>query len=413
MDRKNQNFDVIIVGGGIVALTACLILAQEGFKIGVICNQLKGSNNKNTTNTRSLAVTQTSMRIFDTIGLGKKIKKNSYSFDEIEVFDAHLREISCYPNITFNHRQKNSGSLGQIIKSEHMRKIIFNEVTNLKNVSFVQYNNINQVFYNDQKIFIRINKYHSLSANICIVADGKNSALSKALGVKGIKKDYKQSSLTFDFSYKNTDCLRSKAYQFFFPGGPLALLPLSKDIFSVVWTLKVHEAKRLHNLSSKDFLFLFNKKCMNIFRDIKLLSKININPLSHYNANKYVHDRFVLVGDSAHFIHPIAGQGLNIGLKDVALLAEVIVDHYRLGLDIGNPIHLKKYQTLRRIDNAIVARGSEYLNAIFSKKSNILSFARGIGFNAINNLALVKNFLTECGKGNFGYLPRLSRGKKI
>ena len=218
MDRKNQNFDVIIVGGGIVALTACLILAQEGFKIGVICNQLKGSNNKNTTNTRSLAVTQTSMRIFDTIGLGKKIKKNSYSFDEIEVFDAHLREISCYPNITFNHRQKNSGSLGQIIKSEHMRKIIFNEVTNLKNVSFVQYNNINQVFYNDQKIFIRINKYHSLSANICIVADGKNSALSKALGVKGIKKDYKQSSLTFDFSYKNTDCLRSLKIYFLLYG---------------------------------------------------------------------------------------------------------------------------------------------------------------------------------------------------
>ena len=345
MNRKYQNFDVIIVGGGIVALTACLILAQEGFKIGIICNQPKGNNNKNTTGTRSLAVTQTSMRIFDTIGLGKKIKKNSYSFDEIEVFDAHLREISCYPNITFNHSKKNSDSLGRIIKSGHMRKIIFDEIINLKNVSFFQNNNINRVFYNDQKIFLRTNKYKSLSANICIVADGRNSVLSKALGIKGTKKDYKQSSLTFDFSYKNTDGLHSKAYQFFFPGGPLALLPLSKDTFSVVWTLKAYEAKKLHKLNSKDFLFLFNKKCMNIFQDIKLLSKININPLSHYNANKYVHDRLVLVGDSAHFIHPIAGQGLNIGLKDVALLAEVIVDNYRLGLDIGNPIYLRKYQT--------------------------------------------------------------------
>ena len=108
MNRKYQNFDVIIVGGGIVALTACLILAQEGFKIGIICNQPKGNNNKNTTGTRSLAVTQTSMRIFDTVGLGKTIKRNSYSFDEIEVFDAHLREISCYPNITFNNFTRNS-----------------------------------------------------------------------------------------------------------------------------------------------------------------------------------------------------------------------------------------------------------------------------------------------------------------
>jgi 2-octaprenyl-6-methoxyphenol hydroxylase len=251
----------------------------------------------------------------------------------------------------------------------------------------------------------------TLRAPVIIAADGAMSALRAMAGIGVISHDYKQSGIVTTIAHELPH--EGVAYEHFLPAGPFASLPLTGNRSSLVWTESSEEAARLKSLPLDEVAGLIETAMGSSLGKVTVEEDLQSFPLRLQLAREFVAPRLALIGDAAHVIHPLAGQGLNLGLKDVAALAETLVDAMRLGLDHGAPDVLARYQQWRRFDTALMAAVTDNLNRLFSNDVAPVRAVRDVGLGLVDRMAPVKDALIARAAGLESNGPRLTRGMPL
>jgi 2-octaprenyl-6-methoxyphenol hydroxylase len=250
-----------------------------------------------------------------------------------------------------------------------------------------------------------------IAASLLVAADGAKSKLRERAGIATHGWEYDQSGIVVTVGHERDH--EGRAEEHFLPAGPFAILPLTGKRSSLVWTERRAEAARIIALTDEDFHAELEQRFGLHLGEVKALDKPRAFPLSYFVARSFVTERLALVGDSAHVIHPIAGQGLNMGLKDVAALAEVVVDAARLGMDLGGADVLERYQRWRRFDTMAMGVATNSLNFLFSNQSSLLRTVRDIGLGIVDRTPPLKNLFIRQAAGLTGEIPRLLKGEAL
>src|SRR4051794_31021495 len=250
-----------------------------------------------------------------------------------------------------------------------------------------------------------------VEASLLVAADGARSKLRERAGIVTYGWEYDQSGIVVTVGHERDH--DGRAEEHFLPAGPFAILPLTGKRSSLVWTETRAEASRIVGLSDDEFHGELEQRFGLHLGEIKALDKPRAFPLSYFVARSFIAERMALVGDAAHVIHPIAGQGLNMGLKDVAALAEVVVDAARLGMDIGGADVLERYQRWRRFDTMAMGVATNSLNFLFSNQSTLLRTVRDIGLGLVDRAPPLKNLFIRQAAGLTGEVPRLLKGEAL
>ena len=251
----------------------------------------------------------------------------------------------------------------------------------------------------------------ALTTRLLVAADGARSSIRERAGIAVHGWTYSQSAIVINVSHERSH--NGRAIEHFLPAGPFAILPLKGNRSSIVWTETTAEAERLIALPDQAFHVELERRFKLHLGDITAVSARRVHPLGFFVARSFIADRIALVGDAAHLIHPIAGQGLNMGLKDVAALAEVIVDAARLGLDPGAPDVLERYQRWRRFDTMTMGLATDGLNRLFSNRSDVLRVVRDIGLGLVDRVPNLKHLFIREAAGLVGDVPKLLRGQSL
>jgi len=250
-----------------------------------------------------------------------------------------------------------------------------------------------------------------IEANLLVAADGKRSRLRERAGIKCVGWSYPQAGIVTTVAHERPH--HGRAVQHFLPSGPFAILPLKGDRSSIVWTETKEVAEKIMSLDDAGFLAELGKRFGHRLGGISLAGPRQSFPLDMQIARRFVADRLALIGDAAHVVHPLAGQGLNIGMRDVAALAETIVDAVRLGLDIGALPQLERYERWRRFDSAFSAAVMDGLNRLFSNDSAPLRTLRDLGLGLVDRTPTLKRFFVQEAAGATGSPPSLLRGELL
>ena len=378
----NHQHNIIIVGSGLVGMTLALMLSRQQYKV-LILDKSSKKELLEVKDFRTSAISQGSSRILKEISIWNKIKNKAQPINEIYVSEGiNSNELD------FKSEALNEGPLGYIVDNTYLKKIIFKEVLESNFVKFVGGVNIKDIKSNAGSATIFSNK-GNFNAPLIVGADGRNSKTRFFANIKSFFYDYNQVAFVFNISH--TLSHQSKALERFFTSGPLALLPMqnnNKKSSSVVWTVDSQLKEKL--LKNKNFSNEFEKKYAEAFGQITKTSKPTIYNLNVVSCYEYFKERVVLVGDACQAIHPIAGQGLNLGLRDSYHLAKIISESLELGLDIGSRYVLKDYTNKRLIDKKLLIQATHRLNQLFSNNSVVIKAIRENGLKIFNKSSFLK-----------------------
>lgn len=393
MNTFNQN--LIIVGSGLVGMTMALKLSKQKIQSTILEKNSLQILNK-ISDKRTSAISQGSSRILKEIGIWEKIKKFAQPINEIIVTEG-LDENG----INFNSKIMNEGPLGYIVENSILKKTVLNELKKSNFIKLIDNTKIKKISYQDDFITISSNK-GNFKSSLLIGADGRFSDIRRHANLKYFFKDYNQFALVFNIKHKNPH--NEIALERFFPSGPLAILPMKSSKMrysSVVWTIDKSEKDKV--LKNKDFKSLFNKKYNNFFGEIENFTKPKIYSLNIFSCHEYFKKNIVLIGDACQAIHPIAGQGLNLGLRDAAILADSMNESKRLGLQYSDLTILSDYSQKRIIDKNLLVQATHRLNNFFSNDSLLFSKFRNFGLKVFNKSLFLKkqSMLFAMGLKNF------------
>jgi 2-octaprenyl-6-methoxyphenol hydroxylase len=260
-------------------------------------------------------------------------------------------------------------------------------------------------------IDVRLADGSEMSARLLVAADGARSSIRERAGIAMRGWEYAQASIVTTVAHEREH--NGRAEEHFLPAGPFAILPLKGRRSSIVWTEEKNEAARIVALPDEDFHDELEKRFGLHLGEISVVGPRRAFPLGLWIARDFIAERIALIGDAAHVIHPIAGQGLNIGLKDVAALAEVVADAARLGLDIGSAATVERYQRWRRFDTMAMGIATDGLNRLFSNRSDVLRLARDVGLGMVDRVPMLKQLFIREAAGLLGELPKLLKGEAL
>ena len=396
-----HKYDIIIVGAGFIGLTLSLMLSKSGLKVCLIEKKKKTLNDNRTT-----AISQGTKRIFEKLELWKYLKKNSQPIKKIVI-----SESDNFDYIDFNSKSLDEGNLGFIVENFFFRKVLFNEVKKNKKIGLFINTEVEGIRhdYQDDKVYVFTKKL-KFEGNLLIGADGRFSKVRDMLNLKYYFKDYKQNAYVFNLEH--TQNHNGIALERFFPEGPLAILPmkqLKKNCFrsSVVWTID-DALGDFTKLTQEEFRKEFSMRYQNFFGDINNITKPFKYPLNLIYAYDSYNENSVLVGDASQGIHPIAGQGFNLGMRDCMILNKRIEEAFKNGLPISSTLNLKRYELSRFIDKKLFINATDFLNTIFSNNHFLVRNLRKIGLLSINQSNNIKNELMKNAMGlrTFGILDQ-------
>ena len=402
--------DIVIAGGGLNGTTLALALASAGFGVTIVDPLAKASREAGDFDGRGYALSILSQLVLKALGVWSEVAGNAQPILDIMVTDGRAGEGPSPMMLHFDHAEIEEGPMGYMVEDRVLRPALL-KALDAANVTQIDGARITDQSPDANGVTVRLDDGRSLRARLLVGCDGKRSEVARRAGIKRTGWSYGQTALVCAIAHEKPH--RGTAHQFFMPPGPLAILPLPDNRSSIVWTETDAEAERINTLDDEGYLDELRPRFGDFRGDITLAGKRFTYPLTLSIANEFVGDRIALVGDAAHAVHPIAGQGLNAGLKDVAALAEVVTDARRRGEDIGRIDILTRYQRWRRFDTATLALATDTFNRLFSNDNSILRLARDIGLGLTNALpGLRRGFIREAA-GLTGDLPRLAQGKPL
>ncbi|MDR3498401.1 MAG: FAD-dependent monooxygenase [Parvibaculum sp.] len=410
MEKADYESDVLIVGGGLTGLPLALALAQGGLGVTVVDAQDPARVVDAGFDGRVSAIAFASCRMFDELGIMKHLEGQTQPINDIVVSDGRVREGASPLFLHFDHSEIGDQPLGQLIENRHIRIALQKALEEAKGIRLLAPLSVERVAYGEG-VTARLSNGARVSAKLCLAADGRNSPTRVAAGIRTVGWDYNQAGIVTTVEHERPH--DGVAQEYFLPGGPFAILPMVGNRASLVWTEKTEMAATIMALDDEAFADEMRARFGDYLGACKPVGPRWSYPLSLQLARDYVRPRLALVGDAAHGIHPIAGQGLNLGLRDVAAAAEVIVDAARLGLDIGALTVLERYQRWRRFDNVALSLLMDGLNRLFSNDIAPVRLARDLGLGLVNQIGPARRFFMRHAGGAVGDLPRLLRGEAI
>ncbi len=416
--------DILIVGGGMVGLTAAVACAQAGFSVIALDRAALESQLDAAFDGRVSAIAAGSRRALEGIGLWNHVLAQGAQYKggaaepirDIRVSDDDSFAFVHYDSRTLAKKDEAPEPFGHIVENRVIRAALAVRLKELPNLTLLAPAELTSVVNEPARAVATLADGRVVHATLVIAAEGKESALRASRGIAVTRWSYPQSAIVCTIAHDEPH--GGIAHERFLPAGPFAILPMTDDAegrhrSSLVWTERETLAPTYLSLNKADFDDEIRRRVGDFLGRVESVGPRWSYPLSLLHAERYTDERLVLIGDAAHTIHPIAGQGLNLGLRDVAALAEVLVDARRLGLDIGFGEVLANYERWRRFDNVLLAGITDGLNKLFSNSIGPLVLARRLGFRAVNRAGPVKGFFMKHAMGLVGELPRLSRGEAL
>ena len=401
--------DIVIAGGGLNGASFALALASAGFKVTVIDARPKADRSSDTFDGRAYALAISSQRVLKALGVWPRVAEVSQPILDIKVTDGRPGEGPSPMMLAFDHAEIEEGPMGYMVEDRHLRPALLSA---MDDVGIVQVEDRVIAQASDPSgVTVTLQSGETLRGRLLIGCDGKASSVATRAKIKRTGWDYPQTALVTAVSHELPH--NGTAHQFFMPSGPLGILPLSGNRCSIVWSEETKRADEINNFSDEEYLEELKPRFGDFLGEISLEGKRFSYPLTLSIANRFVSDRVALLGDAAHAVHPLAGQGLNAGLKDVAVLAQVLTDAHRRGEDIGREDVLSRYQQWRRFDVATLAMATDGINRLFSNDTAGLRFVRDIGLGLTNALPGLRRGLIREAAGLTGELPRLAEGKAL
>ena len=400
---------IVIGGGAFAGLGLALALRQGlGAEVPVIVAD-PALATRPSRDPRATAIVAACRRLFDVIGVWNEIAEHAQPILDMVVTDSNLDDATRPVFLTFAGEVEPSEPFAHMVENRHLIDALVRHAeaaqVDLRATTVSTYDS------RADGISVTLGDGSVVDATLLIAADGARSKLRERAGIVTHGWDYDQSGIVVTVAHERDH--RGRAEEHFLPAGPFAILPLTGKRSSLVWTETRREATRITALAADEFLRELERRFGLHLGEIKVLDQPRAFPLSYFVARSFIGERLALVGDAAHVIHPIAGQGLNMGLKDVAALAEVIVDAARLGADFGAADVLERYQRWRRFDTMAMGFATNSLNVLFSNKSTLLRSVRDIGLGIVDRLPPLKDVFIRQAAGLTGEVPRLLKGEAL
>lgn len=400
------SFDVLVIGGGpIGALTACC-LASAGLDVALVEAADPAALARPGTDGRSIAVSLSSMRVFAAAGVWPLMAPEAEPILEIRVTDGASPLF-----LHYDHEAIGDEPFGWIVENTTIRRAVHQRLAALPTARVIAPARVVAVERGPAVATVTLADGRSLRAALVVAADGRASPTRQGAGIRLTRWDYHQSGIVCTVAHEKPH--HGIAHERFLPSGPFAILPMRGNRSSIVWTEKEHLAEAIVGQGDAGFLGELASRFGDFLGRIELAGPRFHHPLSLQFAERATDRRLALVGDAAHGMHPIAGQGMNMGVRDVAALAEVVVDARRLGLDVGGVDVLARYQRWRRFDNMAMLGLTDVLNRLFSNDIAPVRLARDLGLATVQAMPGMKRFFMRHAMGVVGDLPRLMRGERL
>jgi 2-octaprenyl-6-methoxyphenol hydroxylase len=410
-DNIPLKVDVLIVGGGIAGCSLAIALDEVGFAVAIVDRVDPSMQTGNTFDGRASAIAGASQKMLGKIGFWPLLKQQFAPILDIRVSDGESRLF-----LHYDHEEINEGPLGFMVENRHLRQAAFSRLKNTANVTYIAPVIVNSIIRTSSSVEAILSDGRKILAEIIVGADGRRSQVRESANINVTKWPYQQTGivLTVDHEFPHYNV----ANEHFLPAGPFAILPLpdrglGQNRSSIVWTEKDTSAQRILNLPDAGFATEFSHRFGNFLGQTTFVGPRWSYPLCLHYVTTSIAERLVLIGDAAHGMHPIAGQGLNMGLRDVAALAEILTNARRLGLDIGSKRVLDDYQKWRRFDNSLMLAMTDALNRLFSNTNPPIKLARDIGLAMVNKSGPLKLFFMKHAMGAVGNRPRLLKGERL
>jgi 2-octaprenyl-6-methoxyphenol hydroxylase len=403
--------DILIVGGGLSGPILALALAQTGLRVTVIDGLGKKIRKNAAFDGRSYAVALTSQRLLAGIGVWDSVADHSQPILEIKVSDGRAGEGPSPFFMHFNHAEIEEGPMGHMVQDRYLRRALLDAMAATDEIAHLSGQTVQAQSSIPGGVSVTLSNGKILTGGVLVGADGRGSGTATRAGIKRTGWGYGQTALVCAIAHEKPH--HGIAHQFFMPPGPLAILPLPGNVSSIVWSERAETAATFHALPDADYLTMLRPRFGDFLGEISLTGQRYTYPLSLSLAQKLVAERTALIGDAAHGVHPIAGQGLNAGMRDIAALAEVITDAIRRGEDPGSSAVLARYAAWRKFDNTALALATDTFNRLFSNDNAALRGLRDLGMGVVNAVpGLRRSFIREAA-GLTGDLPRLMRGDPL
>ena len=398
--------EVFVVGGGMVGLTLGCALADVGVAVVVADRADPASLVDAGFDGRVSAIAYGSRRVLETIGLWPALGPKAEPILEIRVSDGDSPLF-----LHYDHAEIGDQPLGHMVENRHIRRALFDLVAARDPLRLLAPSAVETVTRGIGGVTARLADGREVRARFVVAADGRDSTLRRSAGINVTAWRYRQTGIVCTVAHQRPH--RGIAHERFLPAGPFAILPMTGDRSSLVWTERATLAPAMMALDDAAFGAEVARRFGEFAGRLEVVGPRWSYPLSLVHAERYVDMRLALIGDAAHAIHPIAGQGLNLGIRDVAALAEVLVDARRLGLDLGSATVIERYQRWRRFDSVVLAAATDGLNRLFSNDDPALRLTRDLGLAAVNRVAPLKRLFMRHAMGVVGELPRLARGERL
>ena len=404
----DQDAEILIVGGGLNGPALAIALAQAGFTVTVIDALPRATQNAGDFDGRAYALALASKRLLDNIGIWNRVADHSQPMLEIKVSDGRAGEGPLSPFfLHFDHAEIEEGPMGYMLEDRYLRRALAQAMAESDKITVLDGETVTAQDTDASGVTLTLASGKTLRGQLLIGCDGRKSGTAERAGIKRSGWDYGQTALVCAIEHDLPH--HGVAHQFFMPPGPLAILPLPGNMSSIVWSESHENAARFQALNDADYLQVLRPRFGDFLGEIRLAGKRFTYPLNLTVADSFIAERLALVGDAAHGMHPIAGQGLNAGLRDIGALTQVLSEAHRRGEDFASPLVLERYQQWRRFDTATLALTTDLTNKLFSSDNPLLRAARDLGMGVINALPpLRRNFIREAA-GLTGDLPELMR----
>ncbi|MDC0011830.1 UbiH/UbiF/VisC/COQ6 family ubiquinone biosynthesis hydroxylase [Octadecabacter sp.] len=399
----NTDTDIAIVGGGLNGPTLAIALEQRGLNVTVIDALPAPKRGMRDFDGRSYALAHASMRLLRGIDLWDAIKDHTQPMLEIKVTDGRAGIGPSPWMMHFDHTEIEEGPMGYMCQDRHLRQALLAKMDGAARIT--QMSGETVVAQSSGQLILASGK--TVTAKLIVGADGRASGTAERAGIKRTGWGYGQTAIVCAVEHELPH--GSIAHQFFMPTGPLAILPLPDNCCSIVWSETETRTTKIMAMDDTDFLDALRPAFGSFLGELTLVGKRFSYPLGLTIANRFIADRVVLIGDAAHGVHPIAGQGLNAGLRDVAALVDVLSDAKARGEDIASAAVLARYEQWRRFDTATLAAATDTFNKLFSNDNPLLRAVRDMGMGVINATPRLRRTFIREAAGLTGDLPSLMR----
>ncbi len=407
---KRQNMANVVVGGAGFAGLALAIALRQGlgaaFSVVVADPALKADRSKDP---RASAIAAAARHLFKAIGVWDAVAADAQPMLDMVITDSKLEDAVRPTFLSFGGDVEPGEPFAHMVENRYLIDAL---VGKAKEVGVdLRACAVSGFKTSTKSVEVTLDGGETISARLLVGADGAKSKIREQAGIATHGWNYDQSAIVCTVEHERDH--NGRAEEHFLPAGPFAILPLKGRRSSIVWTEDTREAEYIVALPDEDFHAELERRFGLHLGDLKVVGARRAFPLGLFTARSFIGERLALIGDAAHIIHPIAGQGLNMGLRDVAALAEALADAARLGLDIGSHEVLERYQRWRRFDTLTMGVATDGLNRLFSNHSDVLRLARDIGLGLVERLPALKHMFIREAAGVTGDVPKLLKGEMV